>query len=442
MNRAVVHARPEETSTILLRWLVGLRWVLFFLLAITLPIGEHLFGFKVHYEVSLPAILVVIVLNAAMHRRLKASGSGRDAASRTSGPNPPVSVPAVAIGVAVDLVAIGVVLAGAGGAANPFSALFFVHVALAASLLPARMTFALSALATGVFAALFMVPSGSCCANHPADEGFSAHLYGMLLAFVLCAGLVAYFLTRVRGALDGREREIARLRREAEQGARFAALGTLAAGTAHELATPLGTIAVLAGEIRDPSTSPEAAQRHAAAIGAQVTRCRDVITKMQVGAAAEDRAAAEVNAGVAVERAVATWRAAHPDTQVLIHGTSGEGRTIGVRADEVEAALCALLDNALYATLAAKRSDPIVVEVTGAPDAVAIVVEDAGVGIAPELQGRVGEPFLTTKEPGDGMGLGLYLVRRLLEQAGGRLEISPRSPHGTKVVLHLSGAGA
>ena len=158
MNRAVVPTRPEETSTILLRWLVGLRWVLFFLLAITLPIGERLFGFKVLYEVALPAILVVVGLNAAMQRRLKKDPTGaaagvssddpsaaprpsaREGSSPGAAAKPPVSVPAIALGVALDLVAIGVVLAAAGGAANPFSALFFVHVALAAPLLPAAPT--------------------------------------------------------------------------------------------------------------------------------------------------------------------------------------------------------------------------------------------------------------------------------------------------------------
>ena len=106
-------------------------------------------------------------------------------------------------------------------------------------------------------------------------------------AFVIAAGLVAYFLTRVRRALDERGREIARLRRQAEEGARFAALGTLAAGTAHELATPLGTIAVLAGELDGAARRGDGAR---AAIAAQVARCRDIITRMQAGAAAPARA--------------------------------------------------------------------------------------------------------------------------------------------------------
>src|SRR4051812_17123922 len=230
-----VEAEGDATGRILMRWLIGLRWAVFGFLAATLPLADRLFGFHVNYAIAVPVVAAVLAINALAQRHL--------AAGRAIHPH------TCAVGAAVDLLAIGAVLAASGGAANPFSAVFFVHVALAASLLPARTTFALAALSACVFASLFALPAGACCPNHPANGAFSTHLYGMWLGFVVAAGLVAYFLTRVRGALDERGREIGRLRRQAEEHARFAALGTLAAGTAHELATPLGTIAVLAGEL-------------------------------------------------------------------------------------------------------------------------------------------------------------------------------------------------
>src|SRR6185437_7422347 len=258
-----------DAHRILLRWLVGLRWAVFLILAATLPLGERFFGFHVRYEVALPVIALIVAFNAATQRRLRSAK---------------ISSREVALGVALDLVAIGALLAASGGAANPFSAVFFVHVALAASLLPARTTFALAALAACLFASLFALPSGAGCPDHPAGGGFSDHLYGMWAAFVVASGLVAHFLTRVRRALDERGREIARLRRQADEVARFAGLGTLAAGTAHELATPLGTIAVLAGEI-DGAPAPEATA-HGRAISEQVARSRDILARMQAQVAA------------------------------------------------------------------------------------------------------------------------------------------------------------
>jgi two-component system sensor histidine kinase RegB len=415
----------KDASRILLRWLLGLRFAVFGLLALTLPIGERYFGFHVDYRLAVPALVAVAIASAAVLRRRAAD---------------PVPSRVIAFGVALDLIAIGTLLAASGGAANPFSAVFFVHVALAASLLPARTTFALAALAAGVFAALFALPSGACCAHHAPDESFSAHLYGMWLAFVVAAALVAYFLTRVRRALEERGREIARLRRRAEEAERFTALGTLAGGTAHELATPLGTIAVLAAEIGE--ASGDEARDHAGAIAAQVARCRDILRKMQAGVAASPSAGAETAIGEAVRSAVQAWRKANPSATVTLREGAGAEAAVRLSADDFEAAVCALLDNALHASAAAGTSDPIEVAIERDGKGILVCVEDAGSGVAQHLRGRLGEPFLTTKQPGEGMGLGLYLVRTLLEQAGGRLEVSSREPRGTRVTLRLAEAGA
>lgn len=417
----------KDTSRILLRWLLGLRFAVFGLLALTLPIGERYFGFEVDYRLAAPALAVVAIASVVVLRR-----RGSD----------PVPNRVISFGVALDLIAIGTLLAASGGAANPFSAVFFVHVALAASLLPARTTFALAALAAGVFAALFALPSGACCAHHAPDETFSAHLYGMWLAFVVAAALVAYFLTRVRRALDERGREIARLRRRAEEAERFTALGTLAGGTAHELATPLGTIAVLASEIRETPDAGAEARDHAGAIATQVARCRDILRKMQAGAAAAPSAGAETAVGEAVRAAVKAWRKANPSAIVTLREGAAGSAAVRLASDDFEAAVCALLDNALHASAAAGTNEPIEVAVERDGKGLLVCVEDAGAGVAPHLQGRLGEPFLTTKQPGEGMGLGLYLVRTLLEQAGGRLEVSAREPRGTRVTLRLAEAGA
>ena len=415
----------EDARRILLRWLVGLRWAVFLLLAGTLPLGANALGYHVRWGIALPLVALQLALNARMQRALR----------RGRAP----SAEALAIGVALDLVAIGGILAASGGAANPFSVVFVVHVALAASLLPARTTFALAGLAVCLFAALFAVPSGGCCENHPAGGPFSAHLYGMWLAFVMAAGMVAYFLTRVRGALADREQEIAALRQQAEATARFAALGTLAAGTAHELATPLGTIAVLGGEIASGAAGAEA---QGAAILAQVTRCRDILIKMQGGSAARVRAAANAPIGAAIRSGIAAWRNAHPEAQVELDDRAGAQATVALSVEDVEATVCTLLDNALHATHAARGAPRIEVEITAESGAVLVRVDDAGTGVAPHLDGRLGEPFLTTKEPGEGMGLGLYLVRTLLAQAGGDLEVTRLAPHGTRVTLRLLQAGA
>lgn len=437
-------ARDDEVRApahaIVQRWLVGLRWVAFALLALTLPVGEHLFGFHVRYEIALPAVALAGLVNLWASRVLgRSDRAGEQATSKDGSPTASVrtSQPrAIAAFVAFDLVAIGVVLAASGGAANPFSALFLVHVALAAAVLPTATTFALSALAVMVFASLFAVPAGSCCASHERDGSFSAHLYGMWMAFVLCAGLVAFFVTRIRGALEAREREVLRLRREAEHASRFASLGTLAAGTAHELGTPLGTIAVLAGELEAGDLPASESQAHARAIAAAVLRCRDVISKMQAAAHASRAAAAPLDVPRAALRIVEEWSAARPDVRVLADVGHVEGWA-PISADDFASALGVLLDNAAFASKKAATDAPLAVRVTRAAGRITVAVDDAGTGVPDDLLERLGEPFLTTKEPGEGMGLGLYLARGLLEPVGGRLRVENRRPHGARAEIDL-----
>ena len=228
----------------LLVWLFGLRWVIVLILAAALPSSSLWLGLPVSYAVAVPALVILAVANLVFHRQ--------------RGPSRTVDRPALLTAhVVLDVVAIAVVLGASGGAANPFSAILLVYVALAASMLPPAATFFIAGLAACTFGALFFVPGSASC--HVPGVSFANHLYGMWVAFALGAGLVAFFLTRVRRALQRREAELAELTLRAHESMKFAALGTLAAGTAHELATPLGRTLALTGapsQSRSPAVGP------------------------------------------------------------------------------------------------------------------------------------------------------------------------------------------
>ena len=407
------------------RGLTALRFAVGAILLLTLPVSERVFGFHVQYVIAVPAMAGALTCNLVLALRAKKQRMP----ART-----------LAACLALDLLAVFAVLAASGGAANPWTALFLVHIALAAAILPRGTTIALTGLAVALFLALFAVPSGTCCPNHPTNGAFSTHLHGMWFAFALSAGIIAMFVTGVRSALEARGREIARLRREADNHARFRALATLAAGTAHELNTPLGTIAVLSYELADEQ-DPRFVKKHAEAIGAQVERCREVITRLQ--ASTVKRASIEPTemTGAAV-RAVGAWRAAHPDARVNVVDGAGKTLRVPLAAADVEAAIGALLDNAWFASRAIETTDPITVELGRDEHGPFIAVEDGGIGIPKDLRQRLGEPFVTTKEPGEGMGLGLWLVRRTVEEAGGKLEMNAGVDRGTRVVMRFVEEGS
>jgi two-component system sensor histidine kinase RegB len=405
----------------LLLSLVRLRWAIVVSLGAALVASAELLELSVRYGVAVPTLGLLGLINLWLRMNDRADRLGERA---------------LAVLAAVDMVAIAVVLAASGGAANPFSALLLVYVALAASMFAAWTTFALAALAACIFGVLFLLPGDASC-HAPAGEAFSNHLYGMWIAFALVATLVAAFVTRVRAALRAREAELEGLRRKADEAAKFAAIGTLAAGAAHELGTPLGTINVLAVEAQAAPGLSEAERASLRSIVDQVERCRAVLRRMHPGAYGAAAAGAPVDLGDTVRTAVGAWQAAHPGAVVVVK-QEGSCKVALVRED-VEAAVNVLLDNAHHAgtqqTERGGSGGSITVRSGRGDEGAYVEVLDEGAGVAPELLARLGEPFFTTKEPGEGMGLGLYLVRTLLAQVGGRCEVERREPRGLCVRL-------
>lgn len=405
-----------------LAWLVGLRWIVIGILLASLPATSALLDLHVHYEIAISAICVLVALNLASRRIERAFPD--DATGRL-----------VFASSAVDVLAIAVFLGASGGAANPFSAILLVYVALGASLLSPKRAFGLAALAACTFGALFIVPMPTGCPDHPTEVAFSNHLYGMWVAFALGASLVAFSLVRVRRAMEAAARELAELRVRAEQAEKFAAVATLAAGTAHELGTPLATIRVLARELKDGGTEEQLRVR-ADRIATQVERCVSVLDRMRPGGAQSSAGATDLRDSVT--KAVDAWQAAHPEARVEIAETAPAHVPLG--GSEVEAAIIVLLDNALAAddartAVARGELRNIRVRSGSVGDEPFVAVDDEGPGMTPEVIRRAGEPFFTTKAPGAGMGLGLFVVRSLLHRIGGRLEIERRDPRGTTVRL-------
>src|SRR5262249_45715396 len=155
------------------------------------------------------------------------------------------------------------------------------HLAVAAGVLRPLWTWLLVALSAGAFGLLFGHHVFLDSVEHHMDK-MTLHIEGMWVAYALTAGLTVYFVSRVRQALDRREEELAPAPPLAERPARLASLATLAAGGAHELATPLATIATAAKELSRALEAGPAAE-DARLIRAQVDRCRAILNQMSEG---------------------------------------------------------------------------------------------------------------------------------------------------------------
>ncbi|MFP2930680.1 hypothetical protein ACLESO_36870 [Pyxidicoccus sp. 3LG] len=231
-------AEPASRTRINLEWLLRLRWGL--LLGQALVIGVAAYGL----ELALPVPVLAALLGLEAVTNLSVRAWLTRARRVTEG----------TIGKLMlwDTLVLTGLLALSGGTHNPFTTLYLVNVALGTVLLPARWTWGLLVFTLAAFGSLFVspdvdLPAGLSRPDHA--ELMRLHINGMWVAFAVAAGFIVYFVQRVTRALGAREQELAQARALHARREQVASLATLAAGAAHELSTPLSTIAVVAKEV-------------------------------------------------------------------------------------------------------------------------------------------------------------------------------------------------
>jgi two-component system sensor histidine kinase RegB len=341
------------------------------------------------------------------------------------------------VAMAFDVLTFSGLLYLTGGPENPFSFLYLVPIAIAAITLRPAWTWTLVLLSLASSAVLFLrhrqLPMAGGHAGHMV-----LHLRGMWVAFGVASAFIVYFLLRVRRALAARDQELDASRNLAARQERLASLATLAAGAAHELATPLSTIAVVAKDLEREvaAAGSRATVEDVRLVRQEVERCRQILARMRTDAGDQ---VGEHFVRVSVRELVSDCLAEAASSSgaaidVALDPTTAEGSATLPRHAFVQA-LRGLLDNARQASPPGARVSLRVSP--GGPGRLVFQVADRGSGIAPEILGRVGEPFFTTKPTGKGMGLGIFLARAIVERLGGELSIGSAPGAGTTATVSL-----
>jgi len=333
-----------------------------------------------------------------------------------------------------DVLILAALLYFTGGSTNPFVSLFLLPLILAAAALPGRYTWAIAVSALVCYSLLMVwyypLP-------HRDDINFNMHVVGMWFGFVLSAILISYFAVKMSATLRERERALAQAREDALRDERLVALGTLAAGAAHELGTPLATMAVLAKDLENEcAATPDVAEPFQV-LRSQIARCKEILSQLAISAG---QMRAEGGRDQALDqyllRIVEQWQNGRP--AVVVHrdweGSQPPPRII---ADQIlTQAITNILNNAADASEQA-------VEVSGRWDERELRLEicDRGDGVSAAAASHAGEPFFTTKPPGQGLGLGLFLAQSTIRRLGGSVELFNRREGGacTRIVLPLLG---
>ena len=406
-----------------LTWLLRLRWITALGQTAAILVAKRLLPDELTAWPLLALVAFGALSNVALMLRLRNPEPVRPA------------LPGLILG--LDILLLTGLLYGSGGAANPFTAIYLVQITLAAVVMRGLWAWALGGLSLAGFGFLFKwnvhVHSLSHM-DHGGSDGISLHLVGMWVAFAITAGLIAAFVGRVTEALRQRDEELAALRDLTARQSRLAALTTLAAGVAHELGTPLGTIAVAARELQRSAEAlggqgSDIAQ-DAALIRGEVGRCRRILDQMAEPSGTTLGEAFQALIWADLERELSEGLSAEDRTRLVFQWPASACGPMPKRG--LVRALRAVVSNALEAT---PRPGPVTILAREDQGAWHLEVEDHGSGMAPEVLARVGEPFFSTKPTGSGMGLGLFLARTFTEQLGGELRVESHLGQGTKVEL-------
>ncbi|MEZ4446560.1 MAG: ATP-binding protein [Polyangiaceae bacterium] len=434
-------AEPRQDA-LTLAWLVRLRWALALgaaLLIVTL-------GPAIHVALPLDALFALgvafVVSNAAVQLgRARAEASARKVMASL---------------LLLDGALLTAALYLTGGASNPFAGAFLVLIVLAAAAL-GRRAGALAVAASITAVALVGVVHRPLLADHdhghgavpdhdddgareaahghphPAetvegDDHLRLHAKGTGMVFAVVAGLVAYLVT---WALGQRERELQALRAAKARNERLADVGAFATSAAHELGTPLATIAVVAKELeRALEASEETLElvEDARTIRGQVDRCREVLDQFARVARGESEEVTPIPVAELLDEA--RGLSEEPSRVRCRVAASAKARSILAPRGALVQVLRSLIANALRADARA----PVELSAEASADQARIRIHDRGEGMAPELLEVVGEAPLSSRQ---GLGVGLFVGRAILERLGGTMTIDSTPGRGTCVTLEL-----
>jgi two-component system sensor histidine kinase RegB len=386
----------------------ALRRVLWLVVALALALGHFGLGVEVAWGLVMLTMLCWALLEPAA-RVLDARADVRDAF-------------ALAL-LALDALAVAAVVYLTGGYTNPLISLLLVLVALGATFLSPMLTGALAAWTTLLYSALAFFYQPLVLRADAQAGAVSLHLAGMWLTFLLSAALLAAFVARLSAHLRRREAELAALREQALRREQVLSLGLLAAGAAHELGTPLSTMAVIAEELEDALEGQPALRADATTLRQQVAHCRDVLTRtLRQAGHARPRAEAQLALEPTLRELAGRWQLLRPSAPLRLHLVCTDERPVWL-ALTLRQALLNLLDNASDAA----RSEVVLSCHCDASGVVVGVTDDGAVAPVP--------PGTSTKP--HGLGIGLLLANTSIVQLGGSLRLTSRAQGGTLAQVQL-----
>ncbi|MCB1951851.1 MAG: HAMP domain-containing histidine kinase [Rhodocyclaceae bacterium] len=332
----------------------------------------------------------------------------------------------------VDLAAWSGVLYLTGGATNPLISLFLPLIAVGAAVLPAMQTWLLAALSISVYSWLWTHhrPLGLADPTRAIDW----HLAGMWGTFAVSALVITWYVSRMTATVRARDLALAHARERRLRNERIVAMANLAAGAAHEMGTPLGTMRLIIDSLQAQCGDDPETREDLGTMAQQISHCRTILSRLTAsGGQARVEAGGALDIADWLDDLVMTIESQRPDARI---DWADSEQLTGLRmvADQsVTQALHNLINNALTAspdqsaTLAAHRDGATV----------SINIADQGPGIPPDILNALHEAPRHPSHDEGGLGIGLLLSLGAIEAFGGTLRYAPRDGGGTITTVTL-----
>ncbi len=431
--RGPTTAASRPRSEINLQWMIHLRWAAIAGQLITVLVVRFALDVEIHLAATLGVIglefgtnayLLLLLRKLAAQRQARVEGTFSGAAATQR-------LRALQLGVTIlDTLLLATLLELTGGVTNPFCAFLIIHVALGAVLLPLRHSLVAAGAVTVSLLILKLVRTDV------PELATSVDLreWGTVVAISLTSLLSVIFVSRVNSALVQRSELLEQERERRERRRHLEALGTLAAGAAHELGTPLSTIAIIAKELerrleREGATDEDLAD--ARLIRDEVARCRRILGRMSTEAGDGPGEEIVTTSLPDFGREILGEMAG---ASAVVLTVEGGDAPVDLPRGGLATSVRALVQNALDASPPGVKVD---LRLVRTDEALTISVIDEGEGMDPQQIERALEPFFTTKEVGRGMGLGLYLASSFIESLGGELTIDSFRGRGSTVSIRI-----
>jgi len=387
------------------------------ILVVVLFAGSMLFSLSENTQFpSIPVftiLLVIALVNILILLRLRSSK--------------PVSEKEFFANLLLDVVFLTLILYFTGGSTNPLVSYYLIPLIISAAILRPVHTWFIAFLSITFYTLLLFYYQPMALFNMTGHHAMSnAHFLGMWVNFGLSALLIAWFVVRMAAALKQQAQAIAHNREAGLRDEQIISVASIAAATAHEMRTPLATMAVTVDEI--DSECPQLSDEMAV-LTQQIARCDEVLRNL-VSTTTEDSRMNVTEVGELLENLLEKWRLARPEVKLQATIPAHESQ-LAIRCDQsLQHALMNLLNNAADAS-----PEFVSLQVSSTPGLLHIVIEDHGPGIPAEIAGRLGKTSISRKQ--GGLGLGVLLGQASIERLGGEVKLIDRQKPGTRIEIRL-----